>query len=112
VGLHSPPLTTLIGDAFVLFYEWAWPRVAPRLEDIADRVADAVRPDPPMIVRTLAGEILTGFVVVDAGRVLAFLGTRAGPTPAPPHGYGCTPRHPQYDDGEPLWPSDVPPHRR
>jgi hypothetical protein len=53
----------------------------PRLEATLEDIADLLRPHPPMSLRTMDGEILTGVVVVDRGRVIAFLGTRSAPPP-------------------------------
>lgn len=101
-------LSGLLGDAVVALFDWAWPRFSSHLGKFAERVAEAVLPDPPMSIRTIEGEIVTGLLVVDRGTVLIFVGTRAGrvitPPPNPP--YRTDPF-----DGEPLW-GGVSPFRR
>jgi hypothetical protein len=103
-------LTHAVGDALIALIDWAWPRVGSRVDDLLEKVAEAVRPDPAMTIRTLDGLVLTGLLVCDAGRVILFIGTRA---PAS-NGYTSPrsdPRDPRrYDDGNiPLWARDVDP---
>jgi hypothetical protein len=103
-------LTFAIGDALVALVDWAWPRVSLRVDEFVEKVAEAVRPEPPMSIRTLDGQVLTGLLVCDAGQVILFVGTRAQPsngfTPPRPE-----PRDPRrYDDGSvPLWAREVDP---
>jgi hypothetical protein len=103
-------LTRAVGDALVALIDWTWPRLGSRVDELFEKVAEAVRPDPPMTIRTLDGLVLTGLLVCDAGRVILFIGTRAPPS----NGYASPrpdPRDPRrYDDGSiPLWARDVDP---
>jgi hypothetical protein len=106
-------LSTALGNALIAVFDWSWPRVMPRIDAVAERLADLVIPDPPMTVRTLDGEILTGILVVDRGQVICFLGAR---NPAPPHAQH--PRRPQYEQRYPyesdeeLWARGVDPYPR
>jgi len=89
-----------IEEALLSIWKRIWPPIRRRLRAIFERAADVVRPDPPMTVRTLDGEILTGILIVDRGQVRAFLGTRQpAASRAPPHQHRP---HDYYDD-EPLW---------
>ncbi len=96
-------LSALLGDALISFVDWVWPKVAPRARRVLEHVVDAVRPDPPMTIRTLDGFTVTGVLVADRGQVLVFLGTRL-PVPA------TQPQYP-YDD-EPLWRGGAYPYPR
>ena len=113
-------LSLAIGDALVALVDWAWPRVGHRVEDLLEKVAEAVRPDPPMSIRTLDGDLLTGVIVADRGNAILFLGTRtpaagAGPAPIP-----LGPSHPERgrsrfeDEAIPPWARDldIDPYRR
>jgi len=103
-------LSSVIGDAFVGLLDWSWPRISSRVDEWVEKVAEIVRPDPPMTIRTLDGLVLTGLLVCDAGHVIVFIGTRA-----PPSNGFASPRHEppdarRYDDGSmPLWARDVDP---
>jgi hypothetical protein len=100
----QPPLIGALGDALISFLDWAWPRVAPRFEDLFESVADAVRPDPPMSLHPLDGQIVTGVAVIDRGQVIAFVGTRqpaSASHPWRPHRDDVL-----FDDGSPLWGRD------
>ena len=103
-------LSTAIGDALLSFVELTWPKVITRVDELLERVADIARPHPPMTLRTLDGEVLTGLLVLDRGQAILFLGVRepgsfaTAPSPPPP------PRHP-LDDGD-LWQGRVDPYRR
>ena len=103
-------LADAIGDALLSLVEWAAPRLTSRVDEWVDKVAEAVRPDPPMTIRTLDDFVLTRLLVCDAGRVIMFIGTRVplsngAPSPRPQP----QPREPQrYDDGSiPLWARDL-----
>jgi hypothetical protein len=118
VAVHRG-LTYSIGDALVALLDWAWPRVVPRIDDILGKVGDAVRPDPPISIRTMDGLLLTGLIVADRGQVLLFVGTRSVPPGAfhserhdPPPRDPSPRRYP--DDGIPPWARDieVDPYRR
>lgn len=100
-------LSRTIGDALLSATEWAWPHVRSRVDAALEHVAELARPHPPMTVRTLDGEILTGLVVVDHGQAVFFLGVREPGRSAPPQ------PPPRFDD-EPLWSRDlqVDPYRR
>ena len=99
-------LTKVIGEALVSLLEVTWPRLAPRLERLRDRVAETVRPDPPLYLQTLDGQVVTGLVVLERGQALFFLGVRQSePKRVPPW---------QGHRDEPLWPRDldIDPYRR
>lgn len=106
-------LSTAFGNAIVAVFEWTWPRVAPRIHAVAERLAELVLPDPPMTVRTLDGEILTGVLIVDRGQVLAFLGSRHAARVHAPQ--PTTPRYEQrypFESEEDLWSRGVNPYPR
>ena len=69
-------LTTAIGEAILSFVQFVLPTAAPQLHDFAEKVAVAVRPDPPLSLYTADGQTVTGIVVLDHGRALLFFGTR------------------------------------
>ena len=85
-------LTEFIGDALVAMFEGTWPKLRPRAHHVFEHIVDAVRPDPPMSLRTLDGATFTGIAIADRGQVLIFVGTRL-PLPA---------TQPRFDD-EMLW---------
>ena len=99
-------LTTAVGDAIVSLLEWTWPRLQPSARQIFERVADGVRPDPPIRLCSVDGrESLTGVAVMSRGEVLGFVGWRH-PLTNPPR-----PEHrPSFD--EELWRHEVDPYRR
>ncbi len=120
MALVRQGLIDAIGDALISLVEWAAPRLSYRVDELLERVADTVRPDPPMTIRTIDGLLLTGLVVCDAGQVILFLGTRtpaagAGPPPIP-----LGPSHPERgrsrfeDEAVPPWARDldIDPYRR
>ena len=76
-------LTSAIGEALLQLVQFVWPTVAPQLGQLAERVADVVRPDPPFTLQTPEGEVVTGLVVLDRGQVLLFVGSRQPRQPAP-----------------------------
>ena len=90
----------ILEEALLSLWRRVWPPVRRRIEGVFERAADVLRPDPPMRIRTLDGEILTGVLVVDRGQVICCLCT-GGPAAsrAPPHQHRP---HDYYDD-EPLW---------
>ena len=89
-----------IEEALLSLWRRAWPPIRRCLRALLERAADVVTPEPPMSIRTLDGEILTGILIVDRGQAVAFLGTRHPATSrAPPHPHRP---HDYYDD-EPLW---------
>ena len=104
-------LSTAIGEALIALVEWARPRASARVDELLERVAEVVRPQPPMTLRTLDGQIVTGLVVLDRGQALLFIGVRE-PAPAvvtPP------PVRDRFDDdGVPSWARNVhvDPYRR
>jgi hypothetical protein len=106
----QPSLTDAIGDALLSVIEWAAPRISSRVDEWVEKVAEIVRPDPPMTVRTLDGLVLTGLLVCDAGHVILFIGTRAPPSNGftSPRHESRDPRH-HYDGTIPLWARDVDP---
>lgn len=106
-------LTARIGDALVALIEWSWPHLTSRLEPMFEHVGEFVRPDPPISIRTLDGELLTGLLIADRGQVLLFVGTRT--VPPNTHSERHDPPSPRYPgDGIPLWARDVEvdPYRR
>ncbi len=102
-------LTVAVGDALVALVDWAWPRVSRRVDGLLEQVAEAVRPDPPLSIRSLDGELLTGVIVVDRGKA------GAGQPPIP-----LGPSHPERgrsrfeDEAIPPWARDldIDPYRR
>jgi hypothetical protein len=102
-------LTEAIGDAILAAVEWGWPHVRVQARAVLERVADAVRPSPPISLVSLDGrEVLTGIVVLDRGQVIAFLGTRE---PAASRGPPL-PQYPHAFDDEPLGDRLVRPYGR
>ena len=100
-------MTTAVGDALVNLLEWSWPRLRPSARQMFERVADAVRPDPPLRLCSIDGrESLTGVAVMNRGEVLGFVGWRhQAMAPARPE--------PQrYFDDESMWQREVDPYRR
>jgi hypothetical protein len=111
--LAEQRLTARIGDALVALIEWTWPHLTSRLEPMFERVGEFVRPDPPISVRTLDGELLTGLLIADRGQVLLFVGTRTVPSNS--HSERRDSPSARYPgDGIPLWSRDleVDPYRR
>jgi hypothetical protein len=106
----QPSLTDAIGDALLSLVEWAAPRLSPRVDEWVEKVAEIVRPDPPMTVRTLDGLVLTGLLVCDAGHVIVFIGTRAPPSNGFTSQRHESPDSRRYEEGAmPLWARDVDP---
>jgi hypothetical protein len=93
-------LSTAIGDALLSLVEFVWPEAIPQVEELARRVTDIARPDPPFTLQTPDGQVLTGLVVLDCGRALLFIGTRQ------PAAARTAYRPPErgYEDEPPLWP--------
>lgn len=109
--MAEPRLTNRIGDALVALIEWTWPHLTSRLEPMLERVGEFVRPDPPVSIRTMDNELLTGLIVADRGQVLLFLGTRSVSS----NSHSDRRDSPRYPgDGIPLWSRDleVDPYRR
>jgi hypothetical protein len=88
-------------EALLRFFRRSWPPLRDQLDGFGRRAADAVRPEPPLFMQTLNGDVVTGVVILERGQALAFLGIRHARTPrsSPHHHY------PHYDD-EPL-PTDT-----
>lgn len=100
-------LTTVVGDAIVSLLEWTSPRLRPSARQMFERVADAVRPDPPIQLCSIDGrESLTGIAVMSRGEVLGFVGWR--------HPLASPPRHERrpYGGDEALWHQEIDPYRR
>ena len=99
-------LSIAIGDAFVSLIDWGCPLVPSGATALLERVADAVRPDPPLTLCTPDGVVLTGVAVLERGRVLAFLGSR--------HSAQTVPGRPQFHhyDEPPPWAQEFDPYRR
>jgi hypothetical protein len=106
-------LTEAVGDALVAFVEWAWPRGGDGASLLLDKLAETLRPDPPLAIRTTDGQLLTGLLVADRGHVLLFIGTRATP-PGPLSSPHEQPVRRYQDDAIPPWARDldVNPYRR
>ena len=92
-------LTTVVGDALLALVDIAWPDVRPRVEHFVEQVADAVRPDPPLVLTTPDGGSVTGLVVLDRGNAVLFFGTRQPRNPISMP--ASNPRG--YDEEQPLW---------
>lgn len=73
-------LIALIGDALSSFLDLSWPEMRPEVGRAAERLAVALRPDPPFEVYTSNGEVVTGLLVAERGRVLLFVGQRCPPS--------------------------------
>jgi hypothetical protein len=100
-------LSSRIGDALIGLLTWTWPHVESRIGDVLGKAADVLRPDPPLSIRSLDNELLTGLIVSDRGQVLLFLGTRTAPQGST-YSERRDPPSPRYSgDGIPLWPRDV-----
>jgi hypothetical protein len=108
-------LTSAIGDALFALLDFAWPDIGPKVERAAARVAEALRPEPPLVLHTVDGELITGFVVLDRGRALLFFGIRHVPPSSPAPEARYRPVEPQYEpksytdrertyDDQLLWP--------
>jgi hypothetical protein len=108
--LAEQSLSAALGDALIAFLDFAWPCVAPRFEDFFESVADAVRPDQPMSLHTLDGQVVTGVAVIDRGQVIAFIGTRQSVSTS--HPWRAHREEPPYDDDSPLWARDRGPYGR
>jgi hypothetical protein len=98
-----------VGDALIALLDWAWPRVVPRLDEWREKISDAVRPDPPISIRTTEGLLLTGLIVADQGRVLLLIGMPSAPSAA------CErprrePSPRGHDADGPTWTRDVESH--
>ena len=102
-------LSSAIGDAILHLVQFVWPSAAPQFGHVARNLADAVKPDPPFKITGEDGELITGILVVDRGRVLFFVGTRqpavsrsahtAAERTYPEPGYAERP----YDADQSLW---------
>jgi hypothetical protein len=94
-------LSAAIGDSLIALLDWAWPHVEGKVASVTERVADVLRPDPPMTLRTLDGHVLTGVAVMNQGQVIAFLGTRQ----AVQTSFPSRQQDPYFDDDPdaPLW---------
>ena len=100
-------LTNAVGDALVSLMEWSWPHLRPSARQIFERVADTVRPDPPIRLCSVDGrECLTGVAVMSRGEVLGFVGWRH-PLTSP-----LRPEPRRYVGDEPLWREEYDPYRR
>lgn len=97
----------VVGDAIVSLFEWTTPRLRPSARQLFDRVAESVRPDPPIRLCSVDGrESLTGVAVMSRGEVLGFVGWRH-PLTHPPRAE----RRP-YSDDDSVWHQEVDPYRR
>ena len=104
-------LTDAIGEALLSCVVVIWPDAVRHVKDVAGKVAEAVRPDPPLNLQTPDGQTVTGIVVLEQGRALLFFGTRqpsvskpvyhAPERHFPEHGY---PER-TYDNDQSLWSS-------
>lgn len=100
-------LTTAVGDAIVSLLEWTWPRLRPSARQIFERVADGVRPDPPIRLCSVDGrECLTGVAVMSRGDVLGFVGWRH------PLSNAIRSETRRYVGDEPLWRDEYDSFRR
>jgi hypothetical protein len=112
-------LSLAIGDALIALVDWAWPRMGRQVDGLLEHVADVVRPEPPLTIRSLEGHLLTGLIIADRGQVLLFIGSRlpaVGPVQGPIHlGPSSQDRRPgRFDDDIPPWARDldIAPYRR
>ena len=103
-------LSSAIGDAIIGLAEWAVPMMRPKVRELIEQAADAVRPDPPISLVSLDGrEVLTGIVVLDRGQVIAFLGARYPATTSIPR---SSHRTPYGVDDDSFWPRSSDPSSR
>ncbi len=98
-------LNTAVGDALLGLLELGQPMLRPGVRRVLSRVAEAVRPGPPITLHTLDGHVLTGIAVMDRGQAIAFLGSRH---PAPT---ASARSQSNYHD-EPAWAREDDPYRR
>ena len=94
-------MTDAVEEALLRLWRRVWPPIRRRIRAFFERAADAVRPDPPLYMRTLDGETVTGIVILERGQAVAFLGIRhpAASRGPPQHPY----RYPDAFDDEPPW---------
>jgi hypothetical protein len=94
-------VTDILEEALLAFWRRIWPPLRHRIEDLLEHAADVVRPEPPLYMQTLDGDVVTGIVVLDRGQAVGFLGTRVPrASRASPHPHQ---RYPNESDDEPLW---------
>ena len=109
-------VTSAIGDALLGAAEWAWPKLRSGA-DVLERLVQAAKPVPPMTLRTLDGELVTGLAVMNRGQVLIFVGVREHATSST-SAAAAPPAHRQprslYQDDLPEWARDpqLDPYRR
>jgi hypothetical protein len=99
-------LSALIGDAFFAMLDFTWPDIRPRVERIIEQAGEVLRPDPPFTLQTSDGQVVTGFVVLDRGRALLFIGIRQFPSSSPNPAYRPPdrPYEGRHYDEPGLWP--------
>jgi hypothetical protein len=99
-------LSALIGDALFALLDFTLPDVRQRVGRFVEQAADVLRPEPPFTLQTTDGQVVTGFVVLDRGTALLFIGIRRFPSSSPSPGYRPPDRpyegH-RYDEPG-LWP--------
>ena len=92
-------MTDVVEEALLRFWRQVWPPLRRDILAFLECTADVVRPDPPIYMRTLDGETVTGIVILERGQAVAFLGARhPAASRAPPQH-----RYPNDFDDEPLW---------
>ena len=101
-------MSVAFADALVELLDVGWPRVRRKVDDVLSGLAELVAPDPPLVLKTPSGELVTGLAILNRGRALLFVGVReSGPmAQAPPP----TPRDLTRDEAL-LWERDVDPYR-
>jgi hypothetical protein len=95
----------VLEEALLCLWRRIWPPVRRRIEDVFERAGDVLRPEPPLYLVTLDGDVVTGIVVLDRGQAMAFLGTRhpRASRASPSHHHQPHHRYPNEFDDEPLW---------
>ena len=111
MAVRAEGLSGAIGEALLSLVEVVWPDAAPHVQRFAEKVAEAVRPDPPFSLQTSDGQTVTGIVVLDCGRALFLFGTRQASVSRPVY-HAPERTYPErgyperrFDDDQPLWSS-------
>ncbi len=94
-------MTDALEEALLHVWQRLWPGVRRHVDILLERTADVLRPHPPLYLRTLEGETVTGIVVLEKGQAVVLLGILHRVS-APNRQ-----RDPFRHDEAPLWARDV-----